>query len=118
VGGEDTALLVDSAGDDQLLVRALDTLMYGEGYFNRAKLFEHVFASGAAGGADLATLDGSSGSDHLSAQANAAEWLNDVSAVHLSDFERVRARTDSQGNDTARIGAVDFVMELEGQWGA
>jgi len=118
VGGEDTAHLLDSAGDDRLMVRSLDTLMYGEGYFNRAKLFEHVYAGGAAGGADLATLDASSGNDHLAARANSAEWLTELSAVHLSDFEQVRARSDSRGNDTARIAAVDYVLDLEGQWDA
>jgi len=118
VGGEDTAYLLDSAGDDRLMVRSLDTLMYGQGYFNRAKLFEHVFAGGAAGGTDLAALGGSPGSDQVAAQANSAEWLNELAALRLADFEQVPTRADSRGNDTARIAAVDYVLDLERQWDA
>jgi len=118
VGGEDTAYLLDPTGGDRLLVRPLDTMRYGQGYFNRAKLFEHVFADGAAGGADLAALGGSSGGEQPAAQANAADWLTELTALRLSDFEQVGAQSDSRGNDTARIAAVDYVLDIKGQWDA
>jgi len=115
-GGNDTARFYDSAGDDVFVGTAVDSALYGTGFFNRAKFFEQVHAEGGAGGEDRSYLYDSAGNDRLGASADRA-WLSAGNTVTwLYGFEYIRAQSSNGGIDTADIAAVDYVLELDGDW--
>ena len=90
--------------------------LFGDGFFNRAKFFEEVYANSNAGGDDRAYLNDSSGDDDFQASASRALLSNDSSASWLYGFEYVRSTADNGGSDKAELAAVDYVLELRGYW--
>ena len=117
-GGQDTARLFDSTGNDVLTVTASETKMLGAGFDNRAKYFEQVHAEGNAGGRDTATLYASDATDRLKASGNLARLLGEAIAADLYGFEYVRAQAVSGGHNKIETAALDYVLELLGDWDA
>ena len=105
-GSVDKAYLFDSPGDDVLRAYADYTKLYNNtlGFFNRAKYFDEVHATGGGlGQNDMAHLYDSAGDDLLEYGGTSArvssndlvDFLNEVTA-----FKHVRPHSDATGADT------------------
>ena len=99
-GGRDTADLYDSMGDDTFVAREDFARMSGDGYFTRAKLFEHVTGH-ASGGNDEAHLYDSAGDDTFFATP-AAAWFSgegwERRAENFGAGVRLRLQRQRHGN--------------------
>ena len=115
-GGLDTAKLYDSPGDDTFISNPIYSALYGEGFYNRAKYFEQVHAQADAGGRDEAHFADSTGNDTLRAALDWVLLVNDRVSVWASDFEYVHAQAAAGGTNKAELAAVDYVLELDGDW--
>ncbi|MBN1911665.1 MAG: S8 family serine peptidase [Pirellulales bacterium] len=115
-GGRDTARLLDSAGNDQLLVAAGSAQLQGQGFDIRARYFEQLDVAASTGGYDTAKLLLSKSTDRLQASATLARLLSDVTTAELSGFDRVLAYAASGARPTIQRKALDYVLELTGQW--
>ena len=121
-GGIDVAWLYDSPGSDTLAVGPTETTLSGRGFSNRARFFDEIYASGEAGGYDLAVLYNSAGNMQLDAAGRKAEarfttlaadgTLAESSKTSLSGFEHVRALSYGGKAIRPKLAAVDFVLEL------
>jgi hypothetical protein len=114
--GNDVAWLYDSAGDDVFVSTSVDGALFGDGFYNRAKFFEQVHTDGNAGGNDQAYLFDSAGDEHLQASESRASLLSDTSSTWLYGFEYVRAEAIKGGSNTTELAAVDYILELDGDW--
>jgi len=115
-GGVDAAYLRDSAGNDTLVVDPIFTALFGEGFYNAAKYFEEVYAEGQSGGDDRAYIYDSAADDYFRASGSQARISYGASATLLYGFEYVRADAGSGGTNKAEIAAVDYILQLEGDW--
>ncbi len=77
--------------------------------------FRNVTAR-ASSGYDQATLFDSALNDQFSAAGNSARLHNSALVTWVFDFDRVRAVSDSGGNDTAELDAVDYILQISGTW--
>ena len=69
------------------------------------------------GGSDEARLYDSTRSDLLEGRYNFARLINDRFLVDLFDFDRIRAISQSGGNDRTSIETtIDYLLTLEGPW--
>ncbi len=98
-GGADTADLYDSMGADTFVAREDFARMSGDGYFTRAKFFEHVTGH-STGGNDEAHLYDTAGDDTFFAAPAAASFSGDGWERRAENFARVFGYASS-GNDTA-----------------
>ncbi len=114
-GGIDTAIFYDSTGADAFFADSSETRMSGSGYDNRARGFDKITAR-ASGGYDQATLFDSALNDHFAASGDHAELRNSSLVTWIYDFDRVRAVSDSGGHDTAKLDAVDYILQVSGPW--
>jgi hypothetical protein len=127
-GGNDTAQLVGSTSADTVTLRptpGLSTLqlpdytLRGIAYVVTVANVEHVTAEGG-GGYDRAYLYDSSGDDLLELEgesARLASWGTDVYSLEALDFDWVRAIGTAGGQNSQQLnGAIDFVLETQGQW--
>lgn len=115
-GGHDVARLADSPGRDVLVVSAGSAALFGEGFYNRAKLFEEVHARADAGGRDKAVLHDSNVDDYFRAAGLSARLLSAGSLTWAFGFEHVRATAAHGGTNHTEIAAVDYLLELDGDW--
>lgn len=115
-GGTDTAFLRDSAGDDKLVVNEVSSALFGDGFYNAAKYFEEVHADGNAGGNDRAEIYDSAADDYFRAWGSQARMSYGNSTVWLQDFESVYAYANAGGTNKTEITAVDYVLQLDGDW--
>ena len=67
-------------------------------------------------GEDLCLNIPQSGDDQVQASSNGASMISANAVNWLYGFEYVRAQSTLGGDDTAEIAAVDFVLELDGEW--
>ncbi len=114
--GTDVARFYDSGGDDLLVVTDTYTKLYGSDYFGRAKYFEEVYANGQSGGSDTVRLHDSAVDDHFQAAGEMARFSNDDLTVALYGFEYIRAHAENGGTNSSEIAAVDYIIEMLGQW--
>ena len=117
--GHDVARLHGSTGGDTLLINGTDVRLFGSGFHNRARSFDEVHAYGhqsGQGGRDRALLYDTAMDDHFEAQGNRATLSNTTYAVWIYDFDYVRAMAMRGGTDTAEVDAVDYVLEVLGNW--
>ncbi len=69
------------------------------------------------GGSDVAVLYDSTRSDLLEGRYNLARLINDRFLTDLLDFDRVRAISQSGGNDQTSVeSTIDYLLTLEGPW--
>ncbi len=115
-GGNDVARMYDSSGNDVLVVTPTCARLSGSGFYARAKYFEQVFADGNAGGFDKARLYDSAVDDYFQGAADRARLSNDRLTVAGYGFEHVRAHADRGGVNTTELAAVDYILELLGEW--
>ncbi|NQU20222.1 MAG: S8 family serine peptidase [Candidatus Nealsonbacteria bacterium] len=121
VGGTDSARLVGSnasnPGDgDTLRLTSAYGVLSGEQFYNRAKFFEQFEADARGGQNDRAYLDDSVGDDLLGAAANWVRLAGAQRDARAYGFEFVRAASTAGGSDRADLAAVDYLLELAGDW--
>jgi len=116
LGGIDSATLFDSPGNDTFLSNPIFSALYGEGFYNRAKYFEQVHAQADAGGRDEAFFTDSTGNDTLRAALDWVLLVNDRVTAWGCDFEYVHAQAVAGGTNRAELAAVDYLLELDGDW--
>ena len=117
--GHDVARLHGSSGRDTLLIDGNDARLFGSGFHNRAKSFDEVHAyayQSGQDGPDRALLNDTALDDHFEGQGNRAAISNTDYAVWAYDFDFVRATASDGGSDHAEVNAVDYVLELLGDW--
>ena len=117
--GHDVARLQGSSGGDTLLINGVDVRLFGSGFDNRAGSFDEVHVDvGQSGqdGQDRALLFDTALDEHFEAEGNRAILSNTAQVVWIYDFDYVRAMASRGGFDTAEVGAVDYVLELLGDW--
>jgi len=114
-GGYDSARLYDSAGDDHFVLRPDDGALFGDQFYNRAKFFEEIEANADAGGQDNASYE-SVKDAHLEAANDWAQLSWAGRFAWLTEFERVKAESSGDGNDTKHIEATDFLLLTDGPW--
>ncbi len=125
-GGNDVARLSGSAGNDILVVTSTHGALFGAGYYNRAKFFEEIHADGQSGGNDSggndsggndkAYLYDSTVDDYFQASGSGAQLRNELTVTWLDGFEYVRAIATGGGANHAEVAAVDYLLELDGNW--
>lgn len=100
-GGNDTASLYDSEGDDKFKAEPAEgyAKMYGGGMYNRVKFFETVTAVSNSG-SDLARFFDTEGDDLFEGQKDASRLSGEGFDVQATGFSRVIAYA-STGNDQA-----------------
>ncbi len=115
-GGNDTATLTGSSGDDVAdLALGSGTLTLGQLSVTVNDVSSLVVNGG--GGDDSATLHDSALSDALQAGGNDLTLSNELNVVtSLVAFGRVQAISANGGRDTAHVESVDFALEQQGNW--
>jgi hypothetical protein len=116
-GGHDVADLYDSDAGDTFYSTGTDVRLFGEGFYNRAKAFEEVHAHGS-GGEDRAHLYDTAMDDHFHAVGRLGKLSNSSLAIWLDGFDYVRVLATRGGSDTVQREAVDYVLDLMGDWEA
>ncbi len=101
-GGEDTAVLHDSDGDDTFYAASTEGVLFGDEFYFRAKGFEHVRAISDSGGQDIARFYDSPADDTFEASSiearmsgtpdtgsydNVAEFFPDVQAYSRNNVD-------------------------------
>ncbi len=114
-GGSNTAVFHDSAGADAFFADATEARMSGAGYDNRARGFQSVTAR-ASGGYDQATLFDTALADQLAVSGDMARLRSSALVTWVYDFDQLQAVSNSGGNDTAEIDAVDYILQVSGPW--
>ena len=115
-GGEDNVTLNGAAGADLGRSRRAWGSLKGSNYMVEAIGAETLKIDGKGGTSDTALIYDSPASDSLSAAGNKTTIDYGDYVADLVAFERVRAISQSGGNDTAEEQAIDFVLMLEGAW--
>lgn len=116
--GRDAATLTGDDGDDVAELFSEGAVLAGAGYRVTTTSTSNVIVYGG-GGDDLATLHESAFDDALEAMGDrAAISAVGVYAHAVSGFEKVIAVGDETtgDHDESQIDAVDFVLELNGDW--
>jgi hypothetical protein len=114
-GGNDTANLYDSAGNDSFYGSSNFSSLSGQGFSNAAYGFATVNAFHSSG-SDSAALYDSTGDDHLLAVGNTAQLTYPNSSVNVQGFQTVNATSSQGGNDTQSVRAIDFALKTIGNW--
>jgi hypothetical protein len=114
-GGLDVARLTGSDGDDTFRFSERQAQLIGDGFQCRAVMFEQLHADAMAGH-DHASLDDTSGNDRLTARRSSSELRTVDAAVFALAFESVDVRSTHGGDDRAEINAVDYTLQLTGDW--
>jgi hypothetical protein len=110
----DTAMLYDSAGNDQLEAGVTATTLSGPGYFSRAEGFGRVTVFATAGGGDTALLTGSAGDDALTVWAGVRLFQVGGVTIRAENFQT--ARFDGEGGyDEVRFYTAGKQSWLGGQ---
>lgn len=99
----DTATLVDSSGDDTLVVVADFAKVLGDGYVTRAKFFPNVEIAGTGEGADSARLYDSEHDDLIVIAETGSSVSRSGCSYALSGFDQVTAYEQEGGEDTVRF---------------
>jgi hypothetical protein len=76
----------------------------------------NAFVLDGGGGDDELRLRDTTGDDSLEATGNVVTLLNDDFRLEAVAFELARAISESGGDDKAQEAAIDFALELEGDW--
>ena len=115
-GGNDTATLTGSSGDDVASLGIGSGTLTGANYSVSVNNVTSLSVNGG-GGHDVATLQDSAFNDHLEALGDTATISNDLGfATSVAAFAQVNAKSSNGGTDTAHVGAVDFALAQEGAW--
>jgi hypothetical protein len=117
-GGDDTAKMYDSVGDDTFYGKSNVSSMLGTGYYNRVTDFEKVQAF-ASTGTDTARLYDSVGDDTFRAEPTWAALYNSSPKFgnQATAFDVVHAYMDFRGGDSdtlviAPIGTLQYTLYL------
>ena len=65
---------------------------------------------------DRATLMDSALDEHLEAAGSAGQLSSADGVVSVHGFDHLVAHSTRGGRDTKAVGAIDFILELHGQW--
>ncbi len=101
-GGNDQAVLYDSAGDDQLVADPTKVELRGVGYRNRAEGFSRVLSYATLGGYDTAVFHDSAGNDLYRAWDNRALMVGAGFYNYALGYDRIDAYA-STGADRAEL---------------
>lgn len=123
--GDDTIEFRGGAGNETaMLSPGAGTIRLGEnyqglGYALMALAAEHVVADGG-GGDDMVVFRDTPNDDAFVAAGDEATLTSASRTAQAMAFERVRAlsleRPSGTDNDTADVGATDYVLETVGKW--
>ena len=98
----DSATLNDSAGNDNFVGTYVYAAMYGDGFYNRVRLFEDVLAE-ATDGLDVAKFFDSPGHDNYVSTPTHNILYNDSYRSEARFFEGAHAYATSGGIDVAKF---------------
>ncbi len=114
--GQDTARLTGTDGNDTVVLQPSGGRLTGSGYVIDLAHTESILADGR-GGQDQAMMFDSPGDDQLRADGKFAWMFGKNFANWVFDFEQVQAISQSGGNDKSDVeSAVDFLLQLDGNW--
>jgi len=114
-GGLDTAVLLRSGDSDSFQNDGDVARLTGDGFDLRAAYFEQLSAD-AQDGTDQARLADSPGDDHSAAARITATLEASRATVWALAFESITASPDRGGHDRSEIAAVDYALELMGDY--
>src|SRR5262249_36128332 len=114
-GGQDAALLFDSAGDDLFRGTSQFSFLAGNGYLNLVTGFASVNAS-ASTGSDSADLFDSPGNDSFTSQGGDATLTAPGHTQAVHSFTSVRATSSAGGIDKLSVNAVNYLFTQVGNW--
>jgi hypothetical protein len=101
-GGNDSAEIYDSAGDDTMSVSAHRSMITSENYHVSARGFASVVGYATAGGDDIARLYADETDSSWHATSDMAQWTGSDTATRVArGFERVEAFEQYQPIDLA-----------------
>ncbi|NLE38768.1 MAG: hypothetical protein GX621_12155, partial [Pirellulaceae bacterium] len=102
-GGNDAAILHDSAGDDAFTGRKAQSSLTGAGFNLVANAFETVEVRSEAGGYDQASLYDAAGDDTFTASHQSAKLTDGDYTIVAKSFDNVKAYATAGGLDTANF---------------
>jgi hypothetical protein len=117
-GGTDRATLTGTSGNDNFTSYPLNTTLDANKTRIRARGFENTIVS-AGNGRDTATVFDSQFQDSFTVQPGSALLRNSIGDVQMNGFERVTARMEAGGEDTAVIrgsSSVDTFKSTPDSW--
>src|SRR6185503_20105180 len=117
-GGNDSAKLYDSAGNDIFASMARAGLLRGANneYSNYAEGFRNLEVRAENGGNDVALINDVAASDRLSGRANEFNVTRGVNRSWLQGFAKITATAANRVTATADVQAVDYVFQKIGKW--
>ena len=113
-GGYDAAHLSGSGGADTLNNTPSYTRLLGSGFYNRAKYFEEVYATGSA--SSNVSIQTAPGDNYLEASGSQLYFTNASVKLWLDDFGTVVAKSVAGSTKRKHVGAIDFVLVTQGYW--
>ena len=108
-GGNDTANLFDSAGDDDLYVFPEYTTMVSDHLFAVAKGFEQVNAESKNGGTDRVYFRELATAEHVFASTNLATLTGSGRSVWAKSFHEVELELDDE-EPSLDLRTADFLL--------
>ena len=115
-GQKADVLLLDSLGDDRLVIDPEILKFFGAGYLFTATGIERATALASAGGSDQLTIRDTSGGDQLTASGSEVGISGPQFDFSANGFSIVRASAINGGDNLADIGEVTFDLILRGDW--
>jgi hypothetical protein len=113
-GGYDIAHMSGSGGADTLNNTPAYTRLTGSGFFNRAKYFEEVYATGST--SSNASIQTAVGDNYLEASGSQLYFTNSSVKLWLNDFGTVVAKSVAGSTKRKHVGTIDFVLVTQGFW--
>jgi len=117
-GGNDQANMSGTAQSDAFYASSTEAALWGDGFYNRVRFFEEVYADAGEGDDDRADLFDSPASDLLEAENNWARMSNKAVdfLFEATGFDHVTATTNEAGNQKNVAGSLEFDLDLIGPW--
>lgn len=103
IGGDDRAEILDSPGDDELVVEPRKVTLSGEGFSLEALRFAKVEVNAGSGGTDTAEVHDTVGNDSFVGASRYAGLSGQGYLVQMRNFQEVQAHAQAGGNDDARF---------------
>ncbi len=102
----DTLVMIGSAGNDRVYWMANQTVMIGQGFFNRAYGFENISIDSKSG-SDSAYITGSHEAEQLRITRHLTHWQGESFAGQLQGIERIRVSGNGQNDRVVMEGFGD-----------
>ncbi len=114
-GGNDKLTLTDSAGDDLITATPGQASVTNGAFTIGGTGFGQVEINAINGGTDKATIADSSGDDVLTGSGGVLNLSSATGSLKLTGVDQVSA-TATTGTNRRKLAAIDFALELLGNW--